>query len=241
MAGQLFPIAGSKLFIGGRVIGKTEVTAADFASQSWVEVGGWASAGAMGDTQEVIEQTLINTGRTVKMKGTKNAGTMENTFVADYFDAGQKKFKEAIDSCFPYAFKVQWGGDCSPESVVTFTLSSGVATKVNWTAHGLPAGQPVVFTNEGGALPTGLTADTVYYVSATNLTADAFEISATAGGASIEATVAGTGTTTASAPPAGMTDMFLGLAMPGARQGGEANTTNLRSWSIGITSNIVEV
>lgn len=238
MAGQLFPIAGSKLFIGGRVIGKTEVTAADFASQTWVEVGGWASAGAMGDTQEVIEQTLINTGRTVKMKGTKNAGTMENTFVADYFDAGQKKFKEAIDSCFPYAFKIQWGGDCSPESVVT--ISVGTPGVITWNDHGLPAGQPVVFTS-AGTLHTGLTADKVYYVVAAGLTTNSFSVSATEGGAAIDTTGAGSGVHTASAPPAGMTDLFLGLAMPGARQGGEANTTNLRSWSIGITSNIVEV
>lgn len=238
MAGQLFPIAGSKLFIGGRVIGKTEVTVADFSGQVWTEVGGWASAGSVGDTQEVIEQTLINTGRTVKMKGTKNAGNMENTFVSDYFDAGQKKFKEAIDSCFPYAFKIQWGGDCAPESEVT--ISVGTPGVITWNAHGLPAGQPVVFTSTG-TLPTGLTAGTVYYVVAAGLTPDSFSVSATEGGAAIGTTGAGSGVHTASAPPAGQTDMFLGLAMPGARQGGEANTTNLRTWSIGITSNIVEV
>ena len=238
MAGQLFPIAGSKLFIGGRFIGKTEVTVADFSGQVWTAVGGWASAGSVGDTQEVIEQTLINTGRTVKMKGTKNAGNMENTFVSDYFDAGQKKFKEAIDSCFPYAFKIQWGGDCAPESNVT--ISVGTPGVITWNAHGLPAGQPVVFTSTG-TLPTGLTAGTVYYVVSAGLTASSFSVSATVGGTAINTTAAGSGVHTASAPPAGQTDMFLGLAMPGARQGGEANTTNLRTWSIGITSNIVEV
>ena len=104
----------------------------------------------------------------------------------------------------------------------------------------LQAGQPVVFSTTG-ALPTGLTAGTVYYVSATGLTADAFSVSATVGGAAIDTTAAGTGTQTVTAPPAGMTDMFYGLAMPGARSGGEADALNMRTWSIAIDSNIVEI
>lgn len=239
MAGQLYPIAGSKIYIGSRVVGKSEVTAADFQGQVWTEIDGWASAGSMGDTQEVIEQTLINTSRVIKMKGTKNAGTMENTFAGNYFDPGQKKFKEAIDSCFPYAFKIDWGGDCAPSDTVTFTLDDEDPTLVNWTAHGFPAGQPIVLTNQGGALPTGFTANTVYYI--VNPSTNSFELSATVGGIGIKASAAGSGTNTAEAPPAGQTDMFLGLALSGARQGGEANTPNLRTWSIAINSNIVEV
>ncbi|MBU4609132.1 hypothetical protein IMZ29_00755 [Achromobacter sp. GG226] len=36
------------------------------------------------------------------------------------------------------------------------------------------------------------------------------------------------------------TDMFHGLALPGARQGGGASAVSLRNWSVGINSNIVE-
>jgi hypothetical protein len=55
---------------------------------------------------------------------------------------------------------------------------------VTWTAHGLVAGDAVKFTTTG-ALPTGITAGTTYYVIAAGLTADTFRISATPGGAAI--------------------------------------------------------
>lgn len=235
----LYPVAGSKLYIGSRVTAKGTVAAADFDGQSWTEIGGWANAGEIGDTQEVGEQSLINERRVRKFKTVLNAGTMENQFVPMALDPGQIKFKEAIDDCQPHAFKIEWGADCMPESVVTISVGSpGV---VSWTGHGLVAGQPIVFTNEGGELPTGLTADTVYYVIADGITADTFSVAATPGGTGIETTDAGTGVNTASAPPAGMTDMFYGLALPGSRTGGDATAVHLRNWTIAVDSNIVEV
>ena len=61
-------------------------------------------------------------------------------------------------------------------SVVTISLASpGVIT---WNGHPFKAGDPVVFETTS-ALPTGLTAGTVYYVSITGLTANAFEVSDT--------------------------------------------------------------
>lgn len=236
---QVYPVAGSKIYIGNRVTGKGTVTLADFANADWVEIGGWASAGTLGDTQEVGEQALINERRVRKYKTTLNGGTMENQHVPMALDPGQIRFKQAIEDCQPYQFKVEWGGDCAPESVVE--ISVGTPGVVTWQGHGQVAGQPVVFTNEGGALPTGLTAGTVYYVSATGLTANSFSVSATPGGAAIATTAAGSGVDTATAPPAGMTDMFFGLAMPGARSGGDATAAHLRTWSIGVDSSILEV
>lgn len=234
----LYPVSGSKLYIGNRVTAKGTVTLPDFASQVWTEVGGWANAGAVGDTQDVGEQALINEKRVRKFKTTLNGGTMENQFVPMALDPGQIKFKEAIESCQPYAFKIEWGADCAPESTVTISVATpGVVT---WTGHGLVAGQPVVFSTTG-ALPTGLTAGTVYYVVSAGLTADAFSVAATPGGAAIDTTAAGNGTHTAVAPPPGMTNMFYGLALPGARQGGAAATAHLRNWSIAVDSNILEV
>ena len=235
---QVYPVAGSKLYIGSRVTGKGTVTAADFAGQVWTEIGGWASAGSIGDTQEVGEQSLINENRVRKFKTTRNAGTMDSQFIPIYLDPGQTLFRQAIDDCQPYAFKIAWGADCAPESTVT--ISVGTPGVVSWNSHGLKAGQPVVFSTTG-ALPTGLTAGTVYYVSATGLTTNAFSVSATVGGAVVNTTAAGTGTHTVTAPPAGMTDMFYGMALPGARSGGDATAAHLRTWSIGIDSNVVEV
>ena len=235
---QVFPVAGSKLYIGNRVTGKGTVTAADFAGQVWTEIGGWASAGSIGDTQEVGEQSLINENRVRKFKTVKNAGTMESQFIPIYLDPGQTLFRKAIDDCQPYAFKIEWGGDCAPESTVA--ISVGTPGVVSWTGHGLQAGQPVVFSTTG-TLPTGLTAGAVYYVSATGLTTNAFSVSATVGGAAINTTAAGTGTHTVTAPPAGYTDMFYGMALPGARSGGDATAAHLRTWSIAIDSNVLEI
>jgi hypothetical protein len=54
----------------------------------------------------------------------------------------------------------------------------------------------VYFTNSGGALPTGFTAGTVYYVSSTGLSGTQVEVSATPGGSVITAGSAGSGTQT---------------------------------------------
>ncbi|WP_395326938.1 hypothetical protein WBP06_09495 [Novosphingobium sp. BL-8H] len=236
-------VAGSKIFIGTRVAPKGEVVLADFAAQeaAWVEIGGWTQSGSLGDTQEIISQNFINEGRTRNIKGTKNGASMENTFAPLPNDPGQIAFKAAIDSCNPYAFKVEWGAGCASEGEVE--ISVGTPGVVTWPGgHGLEAGSPVMFDAAGGTLPTGLTADTVYYVSATGLTPTTFSVSATPGGAAIATTAAGTATSiTATAQPVGSTDLFYGLAMPGARQGGEANTALLRTWSIMPDSNILEV
>lgn len=155
----LFPIAGSKIFIGtNSVEAKGEVTAADFTGVVWIEIKGWTNAGELGDTQAVGEQSIISESRVRKYKSLKNGGTMGNQFVPIPDDPGQMKFKEAIDSCAPYPFKVEWAAGCGGE--------------VN---------------------------------------------------------------------PEGMTDHFFGLALPGARSGGDAAATHLRSWSIAVDSNILEI
>lgn len=236
-------VNGSKIFIGTRVAPKGEVVLADFTPQeaSWTEIGGWTQSGSLGDTQEIISQNFINEGRTRNIKGTKNGASMENTFAPLPNDAGQIKFKSALDSCSPYAFKVEWGAGCASEGVVTISVAApGVVT---WPdGHGLEAGSPVMFDPAGGNLPTGLLPDTVYYVLAAGLTATTFTVAATPGGAAIATTLAATATSiTATAQQAGATDLFYGLTMPGAKSGGAANTALLRTWSIMPDSNIVEI
>lgn len=154
---QVYPVAGSKIFIGAEVEGKGTVTEGDFTDAVWVEIGGWANAGALGDEQQVGEQALINENRMRKFKSILNAGTMENQFVPMPNDPGQIAFRAAIDSCKPHQFKIEWGAGCT---------GGGVAE--------------------------------------------------------------------------GMTDKFFGLALPGARSGGDATAAHLRSWSIAVDSNIIE-
>jgi hypothetical protein len=87
-------------------------------------------------------------------------------------------------------------------STVTITIASpGVIT---WTNHGLPTdgsayAAPVKFTTTG-ALPTGLTAGTQYYVK-TVLSNDTFTVSATVGGAVINTSGSQSGVHTAYSRP----------------------------------------
>jgi len=77
----------------------------------------------------------------------------------------------------------------------TFTVtiaSPGVFTK---TAHGFSAGDSVIFSTTG-ALPTGITAGTQYWVISAGLTADDFRVSATKSGSAINTSGSQSGTHT---------------------------------------------
>lgn len=78
----------------------------------------------------------------------------------------------------------------------TFTVTIATPGLFTWTAHGLVAGSVLIFTTSG-ALPTGLTAGTPYYVIAAGLTANDFEVSATLGGAAVNTSGSQSGTHTA--------------------------------------------
>lgn len=74
---------------------------------------------------------------------------------------------------------------------MTVTIASPAVFTV--TGHGFVADQPVFFRTSG-ALPTGLDPDTLYYVSATDLTANTFKVATTAGGTPINTSGAQSGT-----------------------------------------------
>lgn len=79
-------------------------------------------------------------------------------------------------------------------STVTMTIAApGV---VSWTAHGLANGHSIVFTTTG-ALPTGITAGSTYYV--VSAAANTFQVAATVGGASITTSGSQSGTHTCTA------------------------------------------
>lgn len=72
------------------------------------------------------------------------------------------------------------------------TISNATPAVVSYTAHGMVAGDIIQFTTDGG-LPSPLAVNTNYYVISAGLTANAFEISLTSGGAAINTTTAGSG------------------------------------------------
>jgi hypothetical protein len=78
-------------------------------------------------------------------------------------------------------------------STVTITIAApGVVT---WTGHGLSVNDTIRFTTTG-ALPTGLSAGTTYYVK-TVLSANTFTVSTSAGGAAVTTSGTQSGTQTA--------------------------------------------
>lgn len=77
------------------------------------------------------------------------------------------------------------------DSVFTVTIAApGVFTCKD---HGLISGNMVIFSTNG-ALPTGLTANTWYYVISAGLTSDAFEVAATKDGTAITTSGSQSGT-----------------------------------------------
>jgi hypothetical protein len=100
------------------------------------------------------------------------------------------------------------------QATVTITIATpGVVT---WTAHGLSAGDTVrLYTT--GALPTGLVANTTYYVIAAGLTANAFQLSATEGGAAINTSGTQSGVHTAHNAPDGYGDGTTTFNVPESR------------------------
>lgn len=77
------------------------------------------------------------------------------------------------------------------------SLLRGVATVTTGdtftsVAHGLTTDDRVFFaTVAGDAIPTGLSTTTLYFIKSAGLTADAFQIATTSGGAAVDITAAG--------------------------------------------------
>lgn len=106
---DMYAVAGSKIYIGGTLSAKaTDFVVGDYAGQTWTLVDGWETAGTVGDAAEVISTPLINQGRVVKIKGTNDAGSMENNFASYPTDPGQVAMLAAQALKVNKAFKVEW-------------------------------------------------------------------------------------------------------------------------------------
>lgn len=227
-------LIGSKLEFGGLLSNLPDIaTMSTFAGQTWTEVKGTVTVGAPNVTQNSGSTTFINGGFERAYKTTIVGGDFNFTAVPMLLDPGQKAiFDAARNQCGNYAMRLTYGANCLPTATVTISVATpGVVT---WNAHGLLAGQPVVFITTG-VLPTGLTAGTTYYVHATGLTANTFSVSATVGGSAIATTAAGSGVHTATAPTVGGQVMFGALVMPESLPQGEATASNI--WTFNFRTN----
>ena len=96
----------------------------------------------------------------------------------------------------------------------TFTVANAT-TLATSGAHGYVAGDWVLVTNSGGALPSplvdsrnGATAPTIYYVLSSGLTSTQFQLATTAGGSAISVS-GGSGTQTVVNPPIANCDAIV--------------------------------
>ncbi len=124
------------------------------------------------------------------------------------------KVKEAADEAADLATRmsVLWGEvkrylQHNTSLNIAYTPATKTATIANatdiWTstAHGLAIDQKVRLTNSGGALPAGFLPFTDYWIIAGNFAANTLQLSASKGGASVNATSDGTGTHTINPVP----------------------------------------
>lgn len=124
----------------------------------------WAAASAGTRANSAQISIPINAGTTVQAVGVWDASTVGNS--QGYWQIGST---------------VTGAG--------TATASTDVIASF---AHGLTTDDRVFFTAPAGSsLPAGLTAATLYFVRATGLTADAFTVATTSGGAAVNITADG--------------------------------------------------
>ena len=143
-------------------IGVTEVAGGSYARQAIT----WAAAGSGAVATSGTLTVPIPAGTTVQTVGDFDAVSAGNI--------------------------LGWAGYHSttpPKGIETVLASSDVFTRY---AHGLTTDDRVFFwAVEGGSIPTGISASTLYFVLAASLTTDSFLVSTSSGGATLNVTANG--------------------------------------------------
>lgn len=95
--------SGTRVYIGGTT---PCATLAAYQALTWVEVGEVEDAGEFGDESSAVTWTALKDGRTRKMKGPRDAGTLALAVGDDPNDVGQIALAAAEQSPLAYNFKV---------------------------------------------------------------------------------------------------------------------------------------
>lgn len=97
--------SGTRIYIGG-VNNNRESDLADYVADSYVEIGEIEDGGEFGDESEVVTFTSLADGRVRKLKGPRDAGTMNVVVGDDTTDEGQQALEAAEAEPHDYNFKV---------------------------------------------------------------------------------------------------------------------------------------
>lgn len=115
--GDIVDVAGARIFIGQTHATKTaDFVAGDLSGDTFTEIDGWDTMGEYGDTAAKVTAQLINRNRDIKLKGTRDAGTMSNTFAFVHGDGGQAALRAAEKAKSNYAFKVVYDDAITPST-----------------------------------------------------------------------------------------------------------------------------
>lgn len=95
--------AKSKIYIGTT---KATSVVSDYTTDTWTEVGQVEDIGEFGDKAEEIKFTALADSRVRKLKGARDAGTLEVTVARDSTDAGQDALRAASAADVGYNFKI---------------------------------------------------------------------------------------------------------------------------------------
>lgn len=118
----IYTTTKTKFFIG-TTAEKSDVTG--YEADTWVEVKELENIGEFGDEAEEISFSTIDDGRVRKIKGIRDAGTMEITVARDPADAGQTKMREAANTDLDFNFKVVLNDKPTPTGTPTIYYLRG--------------------------------------------------------------------------------------------------------------------
>lgn len=236
---KVSPVAGCRFYIGTAPVNlpDNDVVEADFSAVVWLEVGQYETMGSAGDGAENIATNLINRRRTINIKGTRQAPTRSDNFALNLTDAGQLAMLAAEQTDYNYPFRIDMNDAPVPKSA-TATITIAVPGVVTWNAHGLPNGAKVRFSTTG-ALPTGLTAATDYFV--VSAAANTFQVSATKGGAAITTSGTQSGVHTGTSQPVPSQRLFMGMVTQAEEANGNANSAQMLNCQVMPNTNYVRV
>jgi len=125
----IFSTAGAVVYIGNPTAAKsTDFVTADFSSHSFVAIGWLENIGQFGDESPEVTFAAIGEGRMQKLKGVRDAGTMNLVCGIDHTDEGQANLRIAQRTASNYSFKVEFndeavGGQPSTRTFIAMVMS----------------------------------------------------------------------------------------------------------------------
>jgi hypothetical protein len=151
---------------------------------------GWTIARTSGVTGVTVSQQQGSRGTNLCMRVHRTAADAQTNAIQAVFNLGLDDTRPLTGKAAILTFRAR-----AQTRSATVTISNASPGVVTWTGHALTVDKPIHFTTTG-ALPTGLSPSTNYYVK-TVLDANTFTVAATIGGTAINTSSAGSGVHTA--------------------------------------------